>query len=136
CVAVMAADHSDLVEKAETLVRDNTFLEFRLDYIPRPATALAKVRQFTETHPYVTVIATCRRAASGGKFQGSIAAQLEILAKAAAAGCQLIDIELQTAMRLKPAQLDKLRSKAAIILSFHDFRATQKLDETLKKMAS
>src|SRR6476660_900339 len=136
CVAVMAADASDLVEKAEPLVRDNTFQEFRLDYIPRPATALAKVRQFTETHPHVTVIATCRRAASGGKFQGSIAAQLEILAKAAAAGCQLVDLELQSAVRLKPAQFEKLHAKAGIVLSFHDFHATQKLDETLKKMSA
>jgi 3-dehydroquinate dehydratase/shikimate dehydrogenase len=136
CVAVFGSDAAQLIEKAESIVRDNTFIEFRLDYIPRPALALSRIKEFTEFHPHVTVIATCRRAASGGKFQGSIAAQLEMLAKAAAAGCQLIDIELQTAIRLKPAQLDKLRSKAAIILSFHDFRATQKLEETLKKMAS
>ena len=45
-----------------------------------------------------------------------------------------MDVELQTAIRLKPAQIDKLRAKAALVLSFHDFRATQKLDETLKKM--
>ena len=32
CVAVTASDPSELVEKAETLVRDNPFLEFRLDY--------------------------------------------------------------------------------------------------------
>src|SRR5579859_4281346 len=135
CVAVIASDPGELIEKAEALARDNSFLELRLDYIPRPATALAKLREFTETHPHITVIATCRRATAGGKFQGSIAAQLEILAKAAAAGCQLIDIELQTAVRLKPAQLEKLHSKAGIVLSFHDFNATQKLDETLKKMS-
>jgi 3-dehydroquinate dehydratase/shikimate dehydrogenase len=136
CVPVFGSDAAQLIEKAESIVRDNTFIEFRLDYIARPALALSRIKEFTEFHPHVTVIATCRRAASGGKFQGSIAAQVEILAKAAAAGCQVIDIELQTAIRLKPAQLDKLRSKAAIILSFHDFHATQKLDETLKKMAS
>ncbi len=136
CVAIMASDGNQLVERAETLARSNTFLEFRLDYISRPAAVVAKVREFTERHPHVAVIATCRRAAAGGKFQGSIAAQLEILAKAAAAGCQLIDLELQTAVRLKPAQLEKLRSKAALVLSFHDFRATQKLDETLQKMVA
>jgi len=136
CVAVIASDPNELVDKAESLARDNSFLELRLDYIPRPATALGKLREFTETHPHITLIATCRRAAAGGKFQGSIAAQLEILAKAGAAGCQVIDVELQTAVRLKPAQLEKLRSKAAIILSFHDFRATEKLEETLKKMSA
>ena len=136
CVAVIASNPDELIEKAENLARDNSFLELRLDYIPRPATALARLREFMETHPHITVIATCRRAAAGGKFQGSIAAQLEILAKAAAAGCQLLDIELQTAVRLKPVQLEKMRAKAAIVLSFHDFKATEKLDETLKKMAA
>jgi 3-dehydroquinate dehydratase / shikimate dehydrogenase len=134
CVAVIASEANELVEKAESLARDNSFLEFRLDYIARPAMALGKVRQFTETHPHITVIATCRRAAAGGKFQGSIAAQMEILAKAGTAGCQLVDVELQTAVRLKPAQLEKLESKAAVILSFHDFNATGRLEETLKKM--
>jgi len=43
-VAVTASDANELVEKAENLARDNSFLEFRLDYIPRPALALAKVR--------------------------------------------------------------------------------------------
>ena len=135
CVAVSASDPADLIEKAEALARDNSFLEFRLDYISRPGSALPKIQEFTSSHPHITVIGTCRRAASGGKFQGSIPAQLEILAKTAAAGCQLIDIELQTIARLKPAQIEKLRSKAAIILSFHDFKATEKLDETLAKMS-
>src|SRR5205807_10435259 len=95
-----------------------------------------KIREFTETHPHVTVIATCRRAASGGKFKGPINSQLDILGKAAEAGCLLVDVELQTAARLKPAQLAKLRGQAGVVLSFHDFRATQKPDETLKKMPS
>ncbi len=82
------------------------------------------------------MIATCRRAANGGKFRGSVVSQLDILSKAAAAGCQLLDLELQTASKCKPAQLQKLRSKAALILSFHDFRATKKLDETLEKMTA
>ncbi|MGB0014967.1 MAG: shikimate dehydrogenase [Candidatus Sulfotelmatobacter sp.] len=134
CVAVAAPDPAELIEKAEGLIRDNSFLEFRLDYISKPNLALPKIKHFLETHSGITVIATCRRTASGGKFRGSIASQLDILAKAAAAGCQLIDIELQTALKCKPEQLQKLRARAALILSFHDFRGTKKLDETLEKM--
>ena len=74
--------------------------------------------------------------ASGGKFRGSIASQLDILGKAVAAGCQLVDLELQTAAKCKPAQLQKLRARSGLILSFHDFRATKKLDETLEKMVA
>jgi 3-dehydroquinate dehydratase/shikimate dehydrogenase len=134
CVAITASDPAEMVEKADLLVRDNPFMEFRLDYIAKPGLALPKIKQFIETHPGTMVIATCRRAASGGKFRGSVASQLDILGKASALGCQLVDVELQTAQKCKPAQLQKLRSRSALILSFHDFRGTKKLDETLEKM--
>lgn len=134
CVAVIGSDANEMVEKAEALVRDNSLLEFRLDYLAKPGLALPRIRRFIESHPGTVVIATCRRVVSGGKFRGSIASQFDVLAKAAAAGCQLVDVELQTAAKCKPAQLQKLRGRAALILSFHDFRATRKLDETLEKM--
>ena len=134
CVAVIGSDPNELTEKAEALVRDNSFLEFRLDYLPKPGLALPRVKRFLESHPGTVVIATCRRAVNGGKFRGSIASQLDILARAAAAGCQIVDVELQTAAKSKPGQLQKLRSRAGLILSFHDFRATKKLDESLEKM--
>jgi len=134
CVAVTGKDPVELIEKAESLIRDNPFLEFRLDYLPRPGLALPKIRSFFEVYPHAVVIATCRRASNGGKFKGTVAAQLEVLSKAAAAGCQLVDVELQTVSKIKPQQLQKLRSQAAVVLSFHDFHATKKLDETLAKM--
>ncbi len=136
CVPVTGSDATDLVDRAEALVRDNTFLEFRLDYLSHPAQALPKIKRFTEYHPQVVVIATCRRQASGGKFRGSLASQLEVLSKAASAGCQLLDLELQSASKCKPEQLQRLRSKAALIISFHDFRATKNLEKTLHKMAA
>jgi len=134
CVAVMASDPNELSEKAEALVRDNSFLEFRLDYFPKPGLALPRIKRFLESHPGTVAIATCRRAANGGKFRGSISSQLDLLGKAAAAGCQIVDVELQTAAKCRPGQLQKLRSRAGLILSFHDFRATKKLDESLEKM--
>src|SRR6202022_3770228 len=115
---------------------DNTFLEFRLDYPPRPALALPRIKRFMEYHPHVVAIATCRRIASGGRFRGSLAAQLDLLGKACAAGCQLVDVELQGALRSKPEQLRRLRTRSALILSFHDFRATRKLEHTLEKRAA
>jgi 3-dehydroquinate dehydratase/shikimate dehydrogenase len=136
CVAVIGTDASDMVERAEALVRDNPFIEFRLDYLAKPALALPKIKKFIDYNPHSICIATCRRVASGGKFKGSVAAQLDILAKAAAAGCQLIDVELQTAVRCKPSQIAGLRSRVSLILSFHDFRETKKLEETLTKMTA
>ncbi len=136
CVAVTASDANALLEKAEAIVRDNPFLELRLDYLSRPGLALPKIKQFTEYHPQAVLVATCRRPPSGGRFKGSIASQLDILWRAAAAGCQLTDLELQSAVRSEPEALDRLRSAAALILSYHDFHATKNLEETLKKMVA
>ena len=133
---VIGTDPSEMLEKAEVLVRDNAFLEFRLDYLSRPALVLPKLKKFFDYHPHAVAIATCRRTANGGKFKGSLASELDILAKAAAAGCQLVDIEIQSAARCKPEQIQRLRNHAGLVLSYHDFRATKKLQETIEKMAA
>src|SRR5215471_18321066 len=136
CVAVIGSDAAEMIEKAESLVRGNTFLEFRLDYLSQPASGLPKVKQFLEYYPHVAAVATCRRAPSGGRFRGSVAAQLDVLGKAAAAGCQLVDVELQTALKCREEQLQRLRTRAALILSYHDFHRTRKLEDTLVKMTA
>ncbi|MEP6644497.1 MAG: shikimate dehydrogenase [Acidobacteriaceae bacterium] len=136
CVAVTGSDPDELIEKAEVLIRDNPFIEFRLDYLSKPLSALPQIKSFLDYHPHVIAIGTCRRAASGGKFKGSIASQIEVLTKASGAGCQLLDLEIETASHCKAEQLQRLRAKAALILSFHDFRATRNLDQTLEKMSA
>src|SRR5437879_11631542 len=134
CAAVVGKNPVEMVEKAEQVARDNSFIEFRLDYLPKPALFLPKLKSFIEYHPHLTLIATCRRAKTGGKFKGSVASQVDVLAKAAATGCHLVDIELESAAQLKSADWQKLKKSASVILSFHDFRSTKKLDETFAKM--
>ena len=134
CVAIVASNAADMVEKANAVVRDNPLIEFRLDYLSKPALALPKIKEFREYHPEAIIVATCRRAANGGKFRGTIAAQVDLLVKASNQGCHLVDIELETAAQLKPADFAKLRRSANLILSTHDFRSTKKLEETFTKM--
>ena len=134
CVPVWATNPAELVQKADAIVRDNSFIEFRLDYLPKPALGLPKLKTFVEYHPEALIIATCRRAVNGGKFRGSAAAQIDVLTKAANQGCHLVDVELETASHLKPADFARLRRSANLILSFHDFRGTKKLEETFAKM--
>ena len=43
-----------MLETAESMARDNPFMEFRLDYLKQPLAAIAKIRRFLETHQYVT----------------------------------------------------------------------------------
>ncbi|MGH9585754.1 MAG: shikimate dehydrogenase [Acidobacteriaceae bacterium] len=129
CVAIIGSTPAEMVEKAMEAIRENTFVEFRLDYLANPVAALPKLKQFLSERSEVTAVGTCRRATAGGKFKGTIAAELEVLEKAADAGFHLVDLELQTAESIKRAQVEKLRSHgAALIISFHDFETTKDLD--------
>src|SRR5512141_2731279 len=134
CVAVSGSNPIELLDKAEAVARDNPFIEFRLDYLNKPEQALPRIKSFLGSHTYVTAIGTCRRAANGGKFKGSVAAQIDLLAKAGASGCHLVDIELQTATAMRVPDFNKLKAVAGLVLSFHDFKHTRKLDETFAQM--
>ena len=134
CVALFADNPADFMHKIESAAYDNSLLELRLDYLSKPAMLFPKLKQFAEFHRDVMLVATCRRAVNGGKFRGSVASQVEVLSKAAAAGCQMVDIELETANSLKEQEIAKLRQQAGLIISFHDFRGTKKLEETWDSM--
>jgi len=134
CVAVAGSNPAELLEKAEAVARDNPFIEFRLDYLKQPALALPRIKSFLGSHSYVTAIGTCRRFVAGGKFKGSIAAEIDMLVKAGQAGCHFVDLELQTAQAMKVPDFNKIRAHAGLILSYHDFKATKKLKETFEAM--
>ncbi len=135
CVAIIGNTPQEMVDRAEEAVRENTFLEFRLDYMAKPLLALPKLKQFLHDHRQATAIATCRRATNGGKFKGTIAEELEILSKAAASGCQIVDLELQTAESIKAAGVKKFREHgAALVISHHDFAATKDLEKIYERI--
>src|SRR5271165_6045137 len=135
CMPVVGPDASAMIERAESMVRDNPFMEFRLDYLSQPAAALPKLKSFLEMHPEATAIATCRRAVNGGKFRGSVAAELNLLLKAADSGFPLVDLELQSVQALKAEALQELSNRAGLIISHHNFRSTRKLEEQLAEMS-
>ena len=123
------------MDRAESACKDFKFLELRLDSLAKPANSPAYVKQFLTEHKDVTAIATCRRKANGGGFDGPLAGQLEILAKAAQAGCHIIDLEVESAEEAKAAQLSKLRaSGAALLVSFHDFTRTKGLEQAAERI--
>ena len=144
CVAITGVTAAEMIDRATDAIKETQFLEFRLDYLEKPAAALPRLRQFLAEHNAVTAIATCRREETGGKFTGSIADELDILIKAAqpakdatdAPPFQIVDLELESAEVLKPAQLDKLRETGtAIIVSHHHFERTAGLDAVYDRIA-
>jgi 3-dehydroquinate dehydratase/shikimate dehydrogenase len=135
CVAVTGASANEMLARAEQISDDNPFIELRLDTLHKPQAILPKLRSFTAANRHVTVIATCRRTEGGGDFVGELFEQAEILEGAAKAGCQLIDVEIESAETMRPADWKRLRaSGAALILSYHDFAHTRGLEKAFERM--
>ncbi len=135
CVAIIGATPAEIIEKASAVVKETPFLEFRLDYLEKPALALPRLEQFFKENTAAIAIATCRRTANVGKFNGTLAAEVEILTKAASIGFQIVDLEIESAEALKKPELQKLREAgAALLISHHDFSATKDLEGTFDRI--
>jgi len=134
-VAITGTTPAEMIEKADAVVKETPFLEFRLDYLDKPLLALPKLKAFLTEHGEATAIATCRREANGGKFAGNLAAEIDVLVKASGAGFYLVDLELESAEEAKKGELEKLKEAgAALIVSYHDFKATVNLDAIYKRI--
>lgn len=139
CVAITGSSSQEMIEKATEALKETnfeaSFLEFRLDYLPQPALGLPLLKRFLEDHTATTAIATCRCKQNGGRFDGPASAALEILLRAAEAGFQLVDIELESVEGLPKDTLPRLREAgAAVIISYHDFHATKDLDAIYQRI--
>jgi 3-dehydroquinate dehydratase/shikimate dehydrogenase len=56
------------------------------------------------------------------------------LRKATDAGCAAVDIDIESAEAMSGADWEEMRSRAAIVLSSHDFESTSRLEETFARM--
>jgi 3-dehydroquinate dehydratase/shikimate dehydrogenase len=139
CVAVQGSTPAELFSRAESALRDSHFLELRLDSLAKPAAALTQLKTFLANRRDVTAIATCRRKDHGGNFTGSLKTELEILQEAAANGCQIVDLEVESAEQAGKAQLTRFRDSlraagASLLVSFHDFTRTKALDQAARRI--
>ena len=122
CVALRGTTVHELLDRAEAARADSQFFEFRLDSLEKPAAAVAHVGQFLSAHKELVAIATCRRKAFGGGFTGTLAEELNILARASDAGFAIVDLEIESAEECNAFELETLRqSEAVLLISFHDF---------------
>jgi len=138
-VAIQGVTAAEMMGRAETVLKDSKFLEFRLDACHKPAATLNALKEFLSEHRDVTAIGTCRRKPFGGMFDGALTAELDVLLKAAEAGCRIVDLEVESAEEAKPAQLDKFRAGlqaagAALLVSFHDFSRTKGLAQAAERI--
>ena len=71
CVAIIGSTPAEMVEKADEAVRENPFLEFRLDYLAKPLLALPKLKQFLSERSEVTAGCKLPTLGNGRKVQGN-----------------------------------------------------------------
>ena len=108
--------------------------ELRLDYLQEQADFESRLHQLlSELHSPQT-IATCRRAEAGGQFQGGIDQQVARLQAAVRAGCQWVDLEIESVDR-GGKNLLKQFDPARLIASYHNYRKTPPLGPVLRRMA-
>jgi len=141
CTAIQAATPAEMFQRAELALKDTRFLEFRLDSLANPTGALPRLKTFLAAHPNVTAIGTCRRKPNGGHFVQSLSDELSILLKAAKAGAQIIDLEIESAEEADAKQLEKFRvalraTNTNLIISFHDFSKTRHLESAAARVAA
>ena len=139
CVAVQGSTPAELLDRATAVLPDCRFLELRLDALAKPAAALGPIQRLLADRRDVTAIATCRRKAGGGHFAGSLNSEIELLQKAAEAGCQIVDLEIESAEQLSRPQLARFRASlraagAALLISFHDFTRTKGLEQAAARI--
>ena len=122
--AVVAAEHPrSMWAQLERALRQTRTVELRLDWLPTEKQIHTFLRRLANKLPRATLIATCRRVEAGGRFRGTTASQLLILAEAIRAGCNWYDLEIESAFRCPPELLDVLLGDGRCLASAHFFRA-------------
>lgn len=107
--------------------------ELRLDYLQEVPDFESRLHQMlTDLHSPQT-IATCRRAEAGGQFQGGIDQQVARLQAAVRAGCQWVDLEIESVDRGGKSLLKQFEP-ARLIVSYHNYRKTPPLGPILRRM--
>ena len=134
CIALGLPDVSKLIEHARREIEaGESFLEFRLDYLPKPETGAEAIGQFLRDYPEATILATCRRHQNHGKYNGSVEDQFAILNLAVQQGAQAVDVEIETA-ELAPMKTAELRELTHTIVSYHNYENTPQVETIMRRM--
>ena len=128
------------MENAETALRHGSFIELRLDWVNEPREVLPliplllKRKAGPKAKDTPLLQATCRRMQNGGLYRGSVADQIEILINAAAAGCRIVDLEVESALIAREQAVAVLRRDALLIVSYHDFVSMPVIDKAMRQL--
>lgn len=124
CAVVAAENRRGMIRQLRRALTYTRTVELRLDWMGGEAEIL-RFLGWLRVHPVrATLIATCRTREAGGRFRGDAPAQFGLLRLAVACGASWVDIEVETAQRLRGGALPRLLGAESFLLSHHDFRRT------------
>lgn len=139
CGVIAAHTAADARRQIRLALRYTRVIELRLDWLE----GAAELRRFLKLlksagiPPHTIVIATCRSIHAGGKFSGDPLEQLYILRSAIQAGCNWVDLEIESLGAIPPFTSDLYTSRAKRIVSYHNFKETpdsQRLARILRRL--
>jgi 3-dehydroquinate dehydratase/shikimate dehydrogenase len=108
--------------------------ELRLDCLQDLAQFESRLHQMLLRLHFPQAIATCRRVGAGGYFRGTVEQQAALLSAAARAGCQWVDVEIESVTQAGFSLLHEFRPAKAIV-SYHHYRQTPPLGAIYRRLA-
>jgi 3-dehydroquinate dehydratase type I len=119
CVPVVEATVNRARGRYQRAARKGLWTEIRLDFLEEATPDLQKLFRSLPG----PMIATNRLAAEGGRWTGTEAGRLALLAQALDLGVTCLDVELAADPMFRREMMER-RGKTKIILSWHDFTGT------------
>ena len=123
CVPITASNNNEAIKDIGTANRVADIIEIRADLIRRPNLGLL-IKKAQKP-----IIVTNRKNSEGGKFGGNAKKRIELLEHAILLNPDFVDIELscgEKAINNLKKIIKKNKKKTKIIISFHDFKKTNK----------
>jgi len=121
CAVVAASDAVSMRKQLVRALQKTHTVEFRLDWLSDDREITRFLGWLKAHQPKASLLATCRRREAGGRYRGTIARQLVILAEAVSAGCSWYDLEIETVSQCPSELLDALLGEARQLTSAHYF---------------
>ena len=133
-VSIAGPSLSALEDQASRVSGSPVGYELRLDYLQDFTDLESRLHEMLLRIHYSQTIATCRRTEAGGQFQGDVEQQVAVLQAAVRAGCQWVDVEIESVDAAGPEILKRF-APARVISSYHNYRKTPPLGAIYRRMA-
>jgi len=133
CAVTAASTAREMAVQVREALRETRTVELRLDWLRNDRERAGFLLWLKKNRPRdATFLATCRRRAGGGKYDGDPQGELYWLIQARQAGCVWCDLEIETLRELPDESVREYAVPPKVLLSMHDFRHTPALLRMVK----